>query len=149
MPTYAQNKKGLFNYFILDQIEAGIKLAGAEVKSVKLDQIDLSGSYVSIRNEELWLVQCHISKYKHASSKSNEDPDRDRKLLVKKSEIISLIGKMASEGLTLIPVSVYSKGTLIKVKLGLARGKKKADKRETIKKRESDRRLRIKFGRRR
>ncbi len=142
MPTLAKNKKGYFNYTILEKIEAGIVLRGAEVKSVKLGNCTLMGSYVSMRGNELWLIGCHIARYQRASKESHEDPDREKKLLVKREDIKSLIGKMASAGLTLIPLSVYTKGSLIKVELGLARGKKKQDKRETIKKREVDRRIR-------
>lgn len=149
MPRYATNKKGIFNYHLLETIEAGIRLTGAEVKSIKEGHVDFSGSYVALRNEELWLVHCHISRYSRASRESREDPDRDRKLLVRKSQVISLIGTMSSQGLTIIPVSLYSKGSLIKVELALARGKKKEDKREAIKKREVDRRIRSKIGARR
>jgi len=149
MPQYAYNKKGAFNYHIHETFEAGIQLTGAEVKSVKAKQLELVGSYVSLRDNGLWLVGGHITKYRHAARESNEDPDRTRKLLVKKSELKTLIGKMTSEGLTLIPLSLYSKGSFVKVEVALARGKKKADKRESIRKKEADRRMRSKMFRRR
>ncbi|MFA6909193.1 MAG: SsrA-binding protein SmpB [Patescibacteria group bacterium] len=141
MPQLANNRKGYFTYTILDKIEAGIVLTGTEVKSAKMKMISLEGSYVTFRDDELWLIHSHISAYSRASHDSAHNPDRDRKLLVKRAQVNTLIGKMASEGLTMIPLSMYTKGSLIKVELGLARGKKKHDKRESIKKREVNRRI--------
>ncbi|MCX6785817.1 MAG: SsrA-binding protein SmpB [Candidatus Komeilibacteria bacterium] len=146
MPTIAENKKALFDYQILEKIEAGIKLTGPEVKVVRAGQIDLKGAYVLIKarpgsnSPEAWLTGSHIPKYKKAGySQSGYNPDRDRKLLLNKGEIAQLIGKTKQKSLTLIPLSVYTAGRLIKVGLGLGQGKKKFDKRETIKKREFDR----------
>lgn len=141
MSIIATNKTGLYNYQILEKLEAGIVLTGAEVKSVKLGQINLKGSYVSINKDIPWLIKCHISPYKMSGSQKNYEPTRPRKLLLKKSEISSLIGRLSSAGLTLIPVSVYTKGGLIKLEIGLAKGKKETDKREKIKKREINRRI--------
>jgi len=141
MPTITTNKKALYDYQVLEKFEAGIILTGAEVKSVKAGQINLKGSYITTRNNELWLVNAHISPYKMASSQSDYDSMQDRKLLLTKQEISSLIGKLSSKGLTVLPLSVYTKGSLIKIGIGVCRGKKKYDKRELIKKRETDRKL--------
>ncbi len=143
MPTLATNKYARYSYDIQDEFEAGIVLTGPEVKSVKSGQVQLKGSYISIRNNVPILVNCHISPYKYAKSVQRKyKPTRERQLLLKKSEIKSLIGKGASQGLTLMPLSLYTRGSLIKLKGGIGRGKKKSDKRETIKKRETDRRIR-------
>lgn len=142
MPTIVTNKRVAYDYQIIKDFEAGIVLSGAEVKSVKKGQINLKGSYVSLRNGELWLIKTHISPYAMATNQGDYDPTRDRKLLLKRKEIDSLIGQLKSHGLTVLPHSVYTKGSLIKVKLCLCRGKKAHDKRESIKKKESDRRLR-------
>jgi len=142
MKLIQKNKLAYFNYEILEEYEAGIALTGPEVKSVKLGQVNLKGSYVTIKNEEPWLINAHISPYKMATgAQKNYDPTRPRKLLLKKKEIKSLIGKEKSQGLTIIPLSVYILRRFVKIKLGLARGKKKRDKREIIKKRETERRI--------
>jgi len=141
MPTFATNKKALFNYQVLEKYQAGIVLSGAEVKSVKLGQINLKGSYITTKNNELWLTNAHISPYKMASSQNDYNPTQSRKLLLTKKEISTLTGKLSAKGLTILPLSVYTKGSLIKVEIGVCRGRKKHDKRELIKKRESDRRL--------
>lgn len=142
MPTITTNKKAFHNYQVLEKYEAGVILTGAEVKSVKSGHINLTGGHASLRGNELWLVNCHISPYKMASNQKKHESDRDRKLLMKKKEISSMIGQLKAKGLTILPLSVYTKGGLIKVGLGLCRGKKSHDKRQSIKKRESDRRLR-------
>lgn len=142
MPTLAQNKDARFSYHILEQIEAGIVLSGPEVKAAKRGDVNMQGSYATIRGNGLWLVSCHIGPYKPAADNNPSDPRQDRKLLVKKRELDSLIGKLKSEGLTLLPLSFYTKSGLVKVALGLGRGKKKFDKRAAIKKRDSDRRIR-------
>lgn len=141
MPTLANNKHALFNYTLLEEFEAGIILSGQEVKAAKLGQINLKGSYVSIEGEEAWLKNCHISRYKLAGPDSSYDPTRKRKLLLNKKEIQKLSFKVKNEGLTIVPTSIYTKGTLLKVKIALSRGKKKFDKRELIKKRETDRKI--------
>lgn len=141
MPTLTTNKKVLFNYQVLEKFGAGIVLSGAEVKSVKAGQINLTGSYITTKDNEVWLVNAHISPYKMASTQRDYNPMHDRKLLLTKKEISSLIGKLSSKGLTILPLSVYTKGSLIKISIGVCRGKKQHDKREIIKKRESDRRL--------
>ena len=142
MSLIAKNKFAYFDYHILKEYEAGIILTGPEVKSVKLGQINLKGSYVSLRNNEPWLINAHVSPYKMAiGAQKKYEPTHDRKLLLRASEIKSLIGQSKSQGLTLIPLSVYTVRRLVKIRLGLGRGKKKYDKRDSIKKREVDRRL--------
>lgn len=140
MPTLATNKRAHHDYLILSEYEAGIVLTGPEVKSTKLGHINLKGSYVSVRNGQLLLVNSHISKY-HRDASGSHEPTRERKLIMRRTEIDSLLGKEKSQGLTIVPLSVYTKGGLIKVKLGVCRGKKQHDKRAAIKKKESDRRI--------
>lgn len=149
MPNLAQNKKAFHNYSILEKQEAGIMLYGTEVKSVKLGQINLTGSYISIdpRNE-VWLVGCHISPYKHASAQlKSYDPIRSRKLLLKKSEMLYLRNKTREAGLTILPLSVYTKGSLVKIEIGIVRGKKKHDKREDLKKKDINKEIRQRMKR--
>lgn len=147
MPPITKNKKALFNYEVLDKYEAGIVLAGHEVKAVKNGQINLKGSYCTIgidpetQKPALFLMKANIALYKFASSMPYYDPERPRKLLVHKKELNSLIGKTKEKGLTIIPISVYTKGNLIKVEFALARGKKLHDKRESIKKRDIEREI--------
>ncbi|MBU0707919.1 SsrA-binding protein SmpB [Patescibacteria group bacterium] len=143
MPTLATNKYARFSYTIIDDFEAGIVLTGPEVKSMKLGQVNFKGSYVSIHEGKPVLVNLHISPYVPAKSvQKHYKPTRTRTLLLNKKEIDSLVGKSASQGLTLIPLTVYTKGSFIKLKIGIGRGKKKADKREAIKKRDTDRNIR-------
>lgn len=144
MPTLANNKKGLHDHSVIEEFEAGVVLTGAEVKSTRAGQITLKGSYISIdQSNEAWLVGAHISPYRPASSTQKDyDPDRKRKLILHKKEIDTLRGKEKEKGLTIIPISVYTKGSLIKVKLAIAKGKKMHDKRETLKKRDVDRDIR-------
>ncbi len=141
MLIYSENPSASFNYEILDKLEAGIVLTGAEVKSIKTNGLSLKSSYVKIMsNEEVFLLNSHISKYKPASnSQQNYDPERSRKLLLKKREINKLIGKIRNKGLTIIPLKVYLNGKLIKIEIALARGKKLYDKREDMKKKEEKR----------
>lgn len=138
-----KNKDGLFNYEVIECYQAGIVLSGPEVKSVKKGQISLKGSYVTIDpKQEVWLVNAHISPYKPAAEVQKKyDPDQKRKLLLRKKEIKSLMGKSKQKGLTIIPVYVYTYKSLIKVEIALARGKTKIDKREQIKKREVKRQI--------
>lgn len=141
MPQYAKNKKALFDYELLDAYEAGLVLSGAEVKSVRNKQINLKGSYISILEGEAYLKNAHISPYTFAAYKESYDPERPRKLLLSKKEIAYLQGKTQEKGLTIVPVSVYTKGPQIKLELAIARGKKKHDKRASIKKREQNRQI--------
>lgn len=132
------NKKAYFDYEVLETFEAGIILTGPEVKSVKKGQINLTGGYLTIDKFGIpWLINVNIAPYPPAwQVQQNYEPTRSRKLLLKKKEIDSLIGKVKMKGLTLIPLEVYTKGGVVKIKIGLCRGKKKYDKREEIKKRE-------------
>lgn len=140
MKILAINKQARYNYEILGKYEAGIEFTGPEVKSAKLKQISLKGSYVTIKDSEVWLLNCHISPYKKARQEGY-DPTRTRKLLLHRKEIDSLIGKLKQKGLTLVPLKVYTKKKLVKVEFGLGRGKRKYEKRELIKKREAKRKI--------
>ncbi len=146
MPLLALNKKANFDYEILDKYEAGLVLFGHEVKAIRDGQISLKGSFISLRTKnghtELYLIHCQVSPYKNAGKLTDYNQTRERKLLLKKSEISHLLGKKKEEGLTLIPLKIYTNHSFLKLEFGVARGKKKYDKREIIKKREVDRRLR-------
>ncbi len=142
MAVITINKRANFDYEILENFEAGIVLSGQEVKSTKTGHISLVGSYVIIRDTEAWLVGAHISPYKMAGHLPGYDPTRSRKLLLHKKELLSLVGKIKQKGLTLVPLKVYTKKGKIKLEFGLARGKKKYEKRESIKKREIEKKMR-------
>jgi len=148
MTKLATNKKAFSDYTVEEKFEAGIVLSGPEVKSVKSGQINLKGSYITFdRTNQAWLIGAHISQYKPAALKTYKAVI-PRKLLLNKKEIISLQNKVkASAGLTILPISVYTKGSLVKIELALARGKKKYDKRESIKKRDLDRQIRQRLKR--
>lgn len=148
MPDLAYNKDVRRHYDILEEFEAGIALLGPEVKSVKQGHVNLAGSYASFRNASLWLRNCHISPYAFASPSTRPDPDRERRLLLSKRELVSIATKLHSEGLTIVPLRLYTKAGLIKVGLGLAKGLQKADKRAKLKKREVDRSIRAAVKRR-
>lgn len=139
--TIATNRKARFEFEILDKIEAGIVLRGTEVKSVRAGKISLQESYALPRGEELWLEGCTIQPYEQGNI-NNHEPTRPRKLLLHKKEIRKLMQRTAEKGLTLVPLAIYFKGSNLKIELGVARGKKLYDKRDTIKKRDNDRRLR-------
>ncbi|QQS16078.1 MAG: SsrA-binding protein SmpB [Candidatus Moraniibacteriota bacterium] len=141
MPTLAYNKRARFDYEILETLEAGIALSGHEVKSIKTGHVSLQGSFVTIRGSDLMLTNALVPFYPFAGDPSNYDPTRPRRLLVKKNESKRLIGKVRTNGLTLIPLRVYTKRHLIKVEFALAKGKKEYDKRATTQKRESDRKI--------
>lgn len=134
-----ENKKAYFDYEIIETFEAGIILLGQEVKAIKTGHISLTGSFVVIRDGELFLINADIPPYQPKNSPNDYDQRRSRKLLLHKSEIKSLIGKIKQKGLTLIPLKVYTQGGKIKLQFGIARGRKKFDKREKIKKREFER----------
>ncbi len=139
MKTIIENKKAYFKYRILEKFEAGISLIGQEVKSIKLGRINLAGSYVVLKGEEVYLIGANIPPYQPKNVPADYNPERSRKLLLKKSEIKYLIGKVKQRGLTLVPLKVYTKRGKIKLEFGVAKGKKKVDKRELIKKREFER----------
>ncbi len=136
MSDYASNPKANFDYDILETIEAGIVLEGHEVKSVKTGKASIKGSYVKILNEEAYLIGATISPYQPANTPQNYDPQRSRKLLLSRKEISELIGTSQAKGTTLVPLKLYGKKGLVKLLVGIARGKKKYDKRETIKKKD-------------
>lgn len=129
-----QNKKAYHEYFIEENMEAGIILAGTEVKSLRLGQANLKDSYAVVRGKELFLVNTHISPYKQADKFTQPEPERARKLLLHRREISRLIGKIKERGYTLIPTKIYLKNGIIKVEIGLAKGKKLFDKRDALKK---------------
>lgn len=138
--VFAQNKKAYHDYEILEEFEAGIQLFGDEVKSIRLHQANLKGSYVQVFNEEAFMTDAHISPYKF-SSRPDLSPTRKRKLILRKKEIRKIEQELNTAGVTAIPLKLYKKGGLIKLKLGLCRGKKLHDKRETLKLRSQDREL--------
>ncbi|EKD76062.1 MAG: SsrA RNA (tmRNA)-binding protein [uncultured bacterium] len=140
MPTVASNKYIRSDYHILEDHEAGLVLTGAEVKSCKTGQVQLKGSYITSQGGELWLIKATISPYQLANQ-PGYDPLRPRKLLLKHAQILQLLGKLQEPGLTLLPESLYTTRRLVKLKLVLARGKKKFDKRADIKKRDVNRQI--------
>jgi SsrA-binding protein len=144
----AKNKKAFHDYFIIEKLEAGIVLRGTEVKAIREGRLNLKDSYALIKEGEAFLLNCHISPYSHGNIQ-NHDPTRIRKLLLHRKEIRKLIGKTQEKGLTLVPLRVYVKRGKIKIELGLARGKKLYDKRETKRRKEMDREARaaMKSGR--
>lgn len=133
-----QNRKAYHDYSIEETIEAGVQLLGTEVKSLRDGKANLKDSYVVIKNSEVILLNCHISPYSHGNI-LNHDPLRTRKLLLHRKEIERLRGKMQQKGYTLIPLKIYFKGPYAKVEIGLAKGKRQYEKRETIKEREAKR----------
>ncbi len=149
MPVLAKNKKAYHEYRILETLETGIVLTGQEVKAAKKGRISIKGSYAKIKDGEVWLLGANIPPYQPANAPQNYNPQRKRKLLLKKREIRHLIGKTSQKGLTLIPLKVYTKSGLIKVKIGLAKGKRQYDKREAIRKRQAKREIRRELKKRR
>ena len=141
------NKRANFDYEIFETYEAGLVLLGHEVKSIKTGHLSLKGAFVTIKAAakklpEVYLINAYIPLYKHAGSIKNYDPYRSRKLLLKKNEIKYLIGKAKEQGLTLVPIKIYTKHSFVKLEFGIGKGRKKVDKREVIKKREVERSLR-------
>ena len=134
----AANRKAFHDYFILDRYEAGIELFGTEVKSIRAGTLNLKDSYCTVKNGELFVRGMHISPYEKGNI-FNRDPDRPRRLLMHKREILKLGAAVAQEGLALIPLSVYFKDSRVKVEVGLCKGKKLYDKREADAKRQADR----------
>jgi len=140
--NYAENRKARFNYEILEKYEAGIELLGTEVKSVRGGRISLEGAFVIARGGEAYLINANIPPYQPKNAPKDYDPLRNRRLLLTKKEISELAGSERNKSLTIVPISVYNKNRKIKVKIALVKGKKKFDKRETIKKRDTDREIR-------
>jgi len=141
------NKKVHFDYEILETFEAGISLLGNEVKSVRNGQATLAGGHISIRGNEAFLLQVHIPPYQVKNTSPDYDPDRPRKLLLNAKEIRQISRQLENRGLTLVPISLYNKGRNIKCEVALVRGKKKFDKRESLKKRDVNRELQREFKR--
>ncbi len=138
----AKNRKAFYNYKILDKLEAGIVLSGPEVKAIKTGNVSLKGSYVNInKKNEPYIINLHIGPYKPANQGKEYNPTKPRKLLLKRKQINSLIGKIKQKGISVIPLKIYSKSGIIKLEIGVAKGKRKKDKRQTIKKRETQRKI--------
>jgi SsrA-binding protein len=137
----SDNRQARFRYEILETYEAGIELKGTEVKSIREGRVNLRDGYAIIRDGQAWLLNVHISPYQSSSEYFNHDPRRTRRLLLHKREISKLVGKVEQEGLTLIPLKMYLKRGLVKVAIGLCKGKKLYDKRETIKRRQDEREM--------
>jgi len=147
MSPYAENRKARFNYEILEKYEAGIELLGTEVKSVRGGQMSLEGSFVIVRGGEAFLINANIPPYQIKNAPKNYDPLRNRKLLLTKKEVAKLAASEKNKSLTIVPILVYNKNRKIKVEIALVKGKKKFDKRETLKKRDVDRELRREYKR--
>lgn len=141
MRTVATNRRARHDYFIDDTYEAGIALTGTEIKSVREGRINLREGYAVIRGGEAWLMDVHISPYSHGG-RENHDPKRARKLLLHRWEINRLEGKVRERSHTLVPLRIYLRDGLAKVEIGLARGKREYDKRETIARRDAEREMR-------
>ena len=148
LKTIADNRKARHDYFILESYEAGIELTGTEVKSIRDGGLNLKDSWISIDNGELFIKQMHISPYEKGNI-FNKDPLRTRKLLMHKREIMKLLGQVKQDGLTLIPISVYFKGSRVKVQVGLCKGIKQHDKRDAMAQRDAkrtiDRELKMRY----
>jgi SsrA-binding protein len=141
MNILAKNRRASYDYELLDHYEAGLVLTGQEVKSAKTGHISLNGSFITRKGTELFLTNSTIPPYKFAGIIKNYDPTGPRKVLLRKSEIKSLVGKMNVEGLTLVPLCVYTKRKLVKLEFAVGRGKKQFDKRSNIQKREAKRKI--------
>jgi SsrA-binding protein len=141
MSTYAQNKKAHFNYEFLEEIEAGIELFGFEVKSVRAGHATLDGARVIVRGNETYLLGMNIPAHQPKNAPKTYESDRTRRLLLNQREIALVADGESKKGLTIVPISMYSKGRYIKVKIAVARGKKKFDKRETLKARDTKREM--------
>ncbi|MEK7641197.1 MAG: SsrA-binding protein SmpB [Patescibacteria group bacterium] len=142
MNALSENRKAFFNYEIVETFEAGIELLGFEVKSVKAGQANMVGAFATIKGGEIWMTNLDIPPYQAKNTPESYNQTRPRRLLLNKKEILYLTTKMKSDRLTLLPLKMYSKKNLVKVELGLARGKRQYEKRETIKKREVGREMR-------
>ncbi|MSR73716.1 MAG: SsrA-binding protein SmpB [Candidatus Pacebacteria bacterium] len=139
--TAITNRKARFNYEIIDTKEAGIELFGHEVKSLKASHADITGAHVTIRGGEAWLLNMNVRPYQENNVPKDYDPLRPRRLLLTKEEITELETQVRTANLTIVPIRVYNKGRFVKIEIGLGRGKKKADKREAVKKRDAKREI--------
>ena len=140
----AENRKAYHDYFVDEKYEAGIELFGTEVKSIRLGQVNLKDSYCEVRNGEIWAVGFRVSPYEQGNI-FNRDPLREKRLLMHKREILKLHGLVSQKGYTLIPLRIYFVGSRLKMEIGLCRGKKLYDKRESIAKKESNREIERQF----
>lgn len=140
----AENRKAYHDYFVDEKYEAGIELFGTEVKSIRLGQVNLKDSYCEVRNGEIWAVGFRVSPYEQGNI-FNRDPLREKRLLMHKREIMKLHGLVSQKGYTLIPLRIYFVGSRLKMEIGLCRGKKLYDKRESIAKKESNREIERQF----
>lgn len=138
MKVLAKNRRANYDYAITDKLLAGLVLAGHEVKSAKLGQVSLKGSFINIREGEAWLTGAHFTPYNHTGNKSALDPTRTRKLLLHKAQLNTLIGHKQS-GMQIIPLALLEERRLVKLEIGIGKGKKHYDKRESIKKRDMER----------
>ncbi|MFA6429592.1 MAG: SsrA-binding protein SmpB [Patescibacteria group bacterium] len=143
MPVYTEHRKARFEYETLEKFEGGLALTGAEVKSIREGGAKLEGSYIKPLRNELWLIGAQIRAYSKDGNREGYDPARSRKVLVKKNELLTLLGKIQQKGLTLVPFSLYPSGRRIKVAFGLCRGRKAHDKREALKTRDLKRQIRL------
>ncbi|OHA91743.1 MAG: SsrA-binding protein [Candidatus Zambryskibacteria bacterium RIFCSPHIGHO2_01_FULL_49_18] len=142
MSNFAENRKAHFNYELLEEMEAGIELLGHEVRAVRTGKMSLEGAHVTVRGGEAYLVGTTISPYQPNNTPEGYSPTRNRRLLLTRKEIETLSSAESKKGLTIVPISVYNKGRRIKVRVAIARGKKKFDKRETLKRRDDEREMR-------
>jgi SsrA-binding protein len=147
MSNYAENKKAYFNYEVLDKYEGGIELLGNEVKAIREGKISLEGAFIIVRGGEVFLINANIQPYQVKNTDKDYDPLRNRKILVTKKEIRELGDTEKNKSLTIVPLALYPKDSKIKISFALMRGKKKFDKRETIKKRETERIIRREYKR--
>ena len=138
----AKNPTAYHNYIINDKLEVGIVLSGTEIKSIRAGKVNLKDTYCMIKNGEVYIIGMHISPYEHGNI-FNKDPLRDRKLLLHKKEITRLIGLTKQKGLSLVPISLYFKGSLVKLEIGIGKGKKLYDKREDLAKKDAQRQIEI------
>lgn len=141
MTAQITNRKARHDYEILERFSAGLELSGTEVKSIRAGRISLIGSYITIRGGEAYLLNANIEPYQPQNAPANYDPKRARRILLSKREIEELAKAESTAGLTIVPISVYNKGRFLKLDLAIARGKKKFDKRQAIKKRDVERDL--------
>jgi len=139
MPTYVRNKKATFNYEILETFEAGMVLFGYEVKAIRAGKVSLVGAYVILRQGEAFLKSATISYYQEANTPNDYDPVRERKLLLSKKELAKIEKELNTAGLTVVPIKLYNNKSKIKLAIALVRGKKKTDKRQSLKARDAKR----------
>ena len=139
MESLAINKRAEYDYDLLETFEGGLVLTGAEVKAAKAGHVQLKGAFIMFRDNEIWLKNALISRYEPAGPQDSYDPYRNRKILIRRRDINKLVGKLNTQGLTLVPIRVYLNRNLVKVSFALARGKKQYEKRAAIKKRDIDR----------